>query len=431
MRYALKNAIVLDGTKDMMPQDDVIVLTNDDKIEAIVPNSYDTKQYEDIDLGGQYLMPGLVNLQVHLLSDGNLHKRKLNESGSLKMLDQFSFMKKRTIKRALEYAKTQLLSGVTTIRTVGSTENFDTYIRDTINEGVVQGPRMLTCNKPISVPGGHMAGDLAYEAQSDEDVGRLVNHLASQHVDFIKLMITNGILEDDGTEPGELKMPASYVRTAVIAAHELGLKVAAHVEGQIGLSVALDNGVDLIEHGTMLSGDMADEYLKNNAACVCTISPTIPYAYLDQDIFNRSMTATHAGEIVLKGITEGAKGCLERHIPVGLGTDASYDFVTHYDFWRELYYFTKFCDVDNKFALHTATCVNARILGKEYMIGTIESGKCADMIVCHDNPLEDLSALSHLSYVISRGQLIENPQAGRIAEVDSALDGVLNQLASY
>lgn len=429
MKYAIKNAIVLDGTKDMVPQDDVIVLTNDDKIEAIVPSSYDTRQYTDLDLQGQYLLPGLINLQVHLLSDGSVRKHKLNESGSF--IDSLPFMKKRTLKKAVEYAQTQLMSGVTTIRTVGSVEGFDTKVRDQINEGAINGPRMFTCNKPISVPGGHMAGELAYEAENDSEVAQLVSHLADQHVDYIKLMITSGLLEENGQEPGELKMPASYVRTAVMAAHELGLKVSAHVEGQIGLAVALENGVDMIEHGTILTGDNADAFLKNNSSYICVLSPTIPYAYLDDEKFNHSDLTAHAGEIVLKGVSEGAKNCLEHHIPVGLGSDASYDFVTHYDFWRELYYFTQFCDVDNNFALHTATCVNARILGKEYMIGTIESGKCADMIVCRNNPLEDLSALSQLTYIFSRGQLIENPQVTHIEEVDHSLDQVLNNLSSY
>ena len=96
--------------------------------------------------------------------------------------------------------------------------------------------------------------------------------------------------------------------------------------------------------------------------------------------------------------------------------------------WRELVYFTHYCHVDNNFALHTATCVNAKILGKEFSIGTIESGKCADLIVTKNNPLDDLSALRDLSYVITKGQIIENPQVERNPDIDQVLDEAMKKV---
>lgn len=427
MKYAIKNAIVLDGTRDMIAQDDVIVLVNEDRIEAIVPSSYDTKGYEDLDLEGQYLMPGLINLDVHLPFSGKVSKRQMNPITKTKMATALPLTRKMTMKKCIEAAKTQLMSGVTTIRTTGGIEDFDTKIRDFVSDHTVVGPRIIAANKAISVPGAPLAGSLAYEVNSDEEVAMYVHKLAEEGVDYIKIVITGDMHEPDD-EPGVLKMPASYVRTAVINAHELGLKVTAHVQGQIGLSVALDNKVDVIEHGSVLSKGMADTFKSNPSVAVCTISPTIPYAYLDESQTFASADAHHAGKVILRGMSEGAKACIAHRIPVGLGTVSGSPFVTHYDMWRELVYFTHYCHVDNNFALHTATCVNAKILGKEFSIGTIESGKCADLIVTKNNPLADLSALRDLSYVITKGQIIANPQVERNPDIDQVLDEAMKKV---
>ncbi|MDE7277638.1 MAG: amidohydrolase family protein, partial [Lachnospiraceae bacterium] len=116
--------------------------------------------------------------------------------------------------------------------------------------------------------------------------------------------------------------------------------------------------------------------------------------------------------------------CIANGIPVGLGTDTGCPFVTPYDMWRELYYFTKYCGVSNAFALHTATQVNAEILGISDKTGTIEIGKSADFIVARRNPLEDISALRTLSMVCARGNLVRNPKVKRIKSIDEALDKV-------
>jgi imidazolonepropionase-like amidohydrolase len=110
---------------------------------------------------------------------------------------------------------------------------------------------------------------------------------------------------------------------------------------------------------------------------------------------------------------------------VGLGTDSGCPFITHYDMWREVYYFAKYCDVTPSFALHTATQVNAQILGLGDETGSLEPGKSADLIVCEGNPLEDLTQLRTLRYVMCRGKLIKKPRPKRMARVDKALDRYL------
>ena len=113
------------------------------------------------------------------------------------------------------YAKTELMSGVTTLRAVGGIADLDTIIRDRIAAGQAVGPRILASNMAVSVPGGHMAGSVAYAATSKEEAVALVTKVAGEGVDLIKLMITGGVL--DATvkgEPGELKMPACLLYTS-------------------------------------------------------------------------------------------------------------------------------------------------------------------------------------------------------------------------
>ena len=119
-----------------------------------------------------------------------------------------------------------------------------------------------------------------------------------------------------------------------------------------------------------------------------------------------------------------AKACLEAGIPVGMGTDTACPYVTQYDTWRELVYFRRFCGVTAAQALYIATLGNAKIAGVEKETGSIEAGKSADMIVCRDNPLNDLTTLRQPQMVFFRGKKVSTKRK-RIPEVDQELDNYL------
>ena len=129
--------------------------------------------------------------------------------------------------------------------------------------------------------------------------------------------------------------------------------------------------------------------------------------------------------MVLEGVIAMARACLENDIPVGLGTDTGCPYVTHYDMWRELCYFVKYCGVTPAFALHSATLLNARLAGIDSVTGSVEAGKAADLIVCDRDPLADLSALRRLHMVIKDGVRIEHPTVKKLPEVERELDKFL------
>ena len=373
-----------------------------------------------------YLMPGLINMHVHLPASGKPKKKPSDPKKLVKLITSNGLTRRVGVNMCAGFAKTELLSGVTTIRTVGGVADFDTIIRDRAAAGEIIAPRVVASNMAVSVPGGHMVGSLAYEARSAQEAADYVRRIAAEKPDLIKLMITGGVLDAEVVgEPGVLRMQPELVHAACDTAHALGMRVAAHVESPEGVRVALENGVDSIEHGAKPDEDILRLFTEKNAFDICTISPALPFALFDRAVSHATYEQQENGKIVFDGVVEMAKACLARGIPVGLGTDTGCPFITHYDMWRELHYFVKYCGVTPTFALHTATLRNAQLAGLGGETGSIEEGKCADLIACRENPLEGFTALRELELVVRGGARIERPQIKKMPDVERELDKCL------
>lgn len=428
MKKAYIHGIILDGTEQMEPVTGKAILVDGEKIAGIVKEEEVGNDYQKVDLNGQYIMPGLINLHVHLAGNGQPSTKPRDNEGMVKKIMSNGLTRAIAYNLVCNYAKLELLGGVTTIRTVGGLGDFDTRCRDDIAKNKKKGPRILASNEGISVPGGHMAGSVAIVASSNEMAVAQVHKAKDQKVDWIKLMITGGVMDakEKGT-PGELKMSPSMVKAVCDEAHKLGYKVAAHTESPEGVRVALENGVDSIEHGAKMDEATAQLYLEKKAFLCTTLSPALPYALFDPAVSGVSEKEQYNGNIVFEGIIDSAKEALKHGIPVGLGNDVGCPYITQYDFWRELFYFHKYCGVTNRFALYTATLQNARLMGIDDITGSIEAGKCADLIVTKGNPLEDLKSLRTLERVIYRGHEIVNPKVKRKQVVDQELDPFLKE----
>lgn len=427
MKYAFINGKILDGDKDMTVKEGLCILVDGEKITDILPLSEaNVEGYKIFDLKGGYIMPGLINMHVHLAGNGKPQKKQRDNEKLVKTIMSSALTRAVAYKIVYGFAKDELMSGVTTIRTVGGLGNFDTRLRDEIACGKKVGPRILAANQGISVPGGHMAGSVAIAAHNDKEA---LDHLAEcekEKVDIIKLMITGGVLDaKEKGVPGELKMPAVMVKSVCDKAHEAGYTVAAHVESPAGVKVALENGVDSVEHGAKPNEEIINLFKKNNAFLCTTISPALPYALFDRSVSNASEVEQFNGNVVFEGIIDCAKAAIENDIPVVLGNDVGCPWITQYDFWRELYYFHKYVGVTNAFALYTATKRSAELAGLGNVTGSIEKGKCADMIVTENNPLEDLCALRNVKTVIARGKIYDNPKIKKNKRVSEELDKFL------
>ena len=421
------HANVLDGTANMDVREDCAVTVQGETIVAVEPTGQaDTLGCKIVDLKGAYLAPGLINMHVHLAGNGKPQKKQRDNEALVTKIMATKLTREVAYKLVREFARIELHSGVTTIRTVGGLREFDTRVRNEAAVGKAEAPRILAANEGISVPGGHMAGSVAIAARNVTDALLQVDIARLQGVDLIKLMITGGVMDaKEKGVPGEMKMSPEMVRAVCEKAHSMGYKVAAHVESTEGVLVALQNGVDSIEHGAAPTPEILQLFKERSAFLCTTISPALPYALFNRSVSNASEVEQFNGNVVFEGILENSKAALEQGIPVALGNDVGCPWITQYDFWREVRYFEKYVGVSRQFALHTATLRNAQLAGIGDVTGSIEVGKCADMIVLDENPLEDLCALRTPKHVIARGRAIMKPRVKRKAVVDRELDKFL------
>lgn len=416
----------------MQVQEGQVILVENERITEILPAEEAGKRnlkasgYEEIDLQGKYILPGLINMHVHLAGNGKPQKKQRDNEALVKKIMSNGLTKAIAYHMVCGFAKDELYSGVTTIRTVGGLGDFDTRLRDDIAAGKKPGPRILAANEGISVPGGHMADSVAIAAGSIEEALQHLEIAKAQKVDLVKLMITGGVLDaKEKGVPGELKMAPEMVKAVCDKAHAMGYKVAAHVESPKGVKVALQNGVDSIEHGAKADEEMIALFKEHNAFLCTTLSPALPYALFDRSITNASEVEQFNGNVVFEGIIDCAKAAIANDIPVVLGNDVGCPWITQYDFWRELYYFHKYVGVSNTFALYTATCRGAEMAGIGDITGTLEPGKCADMIVVEKNPLEDIRALRNVDMVVSQGKVLRSPKVKKKQIVETELDKFL------
>ena len=435
--YAFINATVLDGTEHMEPQRDMAVTVEDGVISSVAPSAIARVPAgaKTIDLEGAYLMPGLINMHVHFCGSGK--PVSAGDAGSLmKKLD--NPVGRAVVRGILKgSARQQLASGVTTVRGAGDPLLADIAVRDAIAGGRYLGPRIVAPGTGITVPGGHGAGLFAQVAESPEEAAEQVRGLFAHGADVIKLFVTGGVFDAETVgEPGVLRMSFEVAEAACRTAHELGLPVMAHVESTEGVEVALRAGVDTIEHGAPMTDEILRLYRGEGAhlegrlpSVTCTISPALPFVLLDPEKTHSTRTQKLNGDIVCSGIIKSAREALDAGIPVGLGTDSSCPYVTQYDMWREVAYFAKYVGVSRAFALHTATQVNAELLGLGDVTGTVEAGKCADLIVTRENPLDDLTALREPTHVMARGELVRGIKVKRMPELDRELDDIMDQPA--
>lgn len=421
------NAKTFDGYKDSDIKK-CAIFVEDEKIVGIsYDENPDTRGYDVIDLNGKFVVPGLVNPHVHLFGTG-MPSKVISGGNSQKAVMKIVNTKLGDailgilVKSA---ARQQLLSGVTTVRAVGDFKYSDVKLRDKINSGKVIGPRLKVSGPAITVPGGHGDGTFSMTSDTEDGLRALVRKNKEAGVDFIKICVTGGVIDAKVRgEPGEVKMNEAQTAAVVDEAHKLGLRVASHTESFKGVEITAKTGVDTVEHGAPLTPEMAEEMKKTCSAMVVTYSPALPLQKLDPSITKLDPICVYNTGIVVDNMTQGAKDCIENDILLGMGTDSSCPFATQYNMWREVYFFQKRVGVSNAYTLSVATLNNAKVVGVDDVTGTIEKGKCADMIVMSRNPLDDLTALRDLDMIVVRGKIIENPRPKRNGNIERELDGI-------
>ncbi len=394
----IKGANLLDVMTGELVKDHV-VLVNDGRIARISPTrSADLPAGVDvIDLQGHTLLPGLIDMHVHLTSGGGYHGYE-----SLKLTDE-----RRAI-LGVVHAETTLMAGFTTVRNVGAGSFGDVALRDAINDGDIPGPRMLVSGPPIGITGGHCSDNnllppeygITGEGVADGPwaARTAVRRNIKYGADLIKTCSTGGVMSK-GTKVGAPQYTVEELTALVDEAHSRGLKVASHAHGAEGIINALIAGADTIEHASFIDDEGIALSIERGAALSMDIYVTeyilgegASAGILEESLEKERKTGATQRSNFTKAVNAGAT--------IVFGSDAG--VYPHGQNAKQFSRMTRFGMTPLQ-AIQSATITAAEVLGLEYDVGKITAGYAADFVAVKGNPIENIELLEEPAAVIKGG----------------------------
>lgn len=396
-RIALVGGSVVDiGTGKAL--DDAVVLVEGERIAAIgeagdmdVPAGTET-----VDVSGLYLIPGLMNMHVHfgLKLPGKMEAELANETeGELTL-------------RMAANARDSLNAGVTTIRCPGSALHGDFALRNAIRKGYVTGPRIFTAGEALVITAGHGSEPGVTYADGPYELIKEARREISLGADWIKILISGGIATNGGDIAQPLMTPEE-INAVIDAAHRFGVKVAAHSGSPQATSIAVDAGIDSIEHGYFLDRPTLTKMKKAGTWLVPTIVVSQPATAPFFEKIGSPQWYLNRRDSVGKEHWKALKTAIELGVNIALGTDQlpnePNDGTTATA--REAQYYVE-AGMTPLQALQSATIKTARMLSAEDEIGSIETGKYADIVAVPANPADDIEALRDIRLVMKGGEVV-------------------------
>ena len=395
---AIKGAAILDVTTGALHSGRIVLVKNG-RIARVAPAGEVTipAGSDVLDLQGHTLLPGLIDMHVHLTSGGGYHGYE-----RLKLTDE-----RRAI-LGVVHAEQTLMAGFTTVRNVGAGSFGDVALRDAINDGDIPGPRMLVSGPPIGITGGHCSDNNLLPAEygiSGEGVAdgpwaarTAVRRNIKYGADLIKTCSTGGVLSK-GTKVGAPQYTVEELTALVDEAHSRGLKVASHAHGAQGIINALHAGADTIEHASFINDEGIQLAIENNAALSMDI-------YVTEYILGEGASAGILKESLEKermtGSTQRANfsKAVEAGATIVYGTDAG--VYPHGQNAKQFSRMVRFGMTPLQ-AIQSATVTAAEVMGWGYDVGKIEAGFAADFVAVKGNPLGNIELLEEPAAVIKGG----------------------------
>jgi imidazolonepropionase-like amidohydrolase len=405
---------LFDGTSDTLRQNAVIIV-QDDRIQSVVTEGRSAVPpgADVIDLSHATVLPGLIDCHTHLGSRAD----RYNE------IYRFKDTPFNRAFAAVVNARKTLEAGFTTVRDVGSLPFMAVDLRNSINEGLVPGPRIVASGPAISITGGH--GDLNnYSPQTrvtmfpDErnfqiadgvdQVRHVVRAQVKYGVDVIKILATGGVLSK-GDSPGAPQFSFDELKTAAEEAHMAGRKIAAHAHGTQGIKNAILAGIDSIEHASLIDDEGIRLAKEHGTYLVMDIynddyilTKAVEFGLPQENVDKEKMVGRLQRENFQKAVQAGAK--------MAFGTDAG--VYPHGDNAKQFAYMVKFGMTPAQ-AIHAATTNAADLIGRSKDVGSIEAGKYADIIAVSADPLVDVRVLENVGFVMKGGVVYKDAITGK------------------
>lgn len=359
-----------------------------------------------IDLNSFTVLPGLMDMHTHLSGESN--PQRYMERFTMD-LDDYAF-------RSIQYAEKTLMAGFTTVRDLGGPVN--TSLRDAINKGYLPGPRIFSAGKSLATTGGHAdpTNGMKFELMGDpgpddgvvngiSDARKAVRQRYKNGADLIKITATGGVLSvaKNGENP---QFKEEEIRAIVETAKDYDMHVAAHAHGAEGMKRAIRAGVRSIEHGTLMDDETIKLMKENGTYYVPTISA-------GEFVAEKAKIDGYYPEIIrpkASRIGPQIKNTFERAhkagVKIAFGTDSGVSY--HGDNAKEFLYMTE-GGMEPIDAIRSATIVAAELLGVEASLGTLQIGKIADIIAVKENPLENITTLENVEFVMKNGKIYKQP----------------------
>lgn len=377
-------------------------------IKAVRPGYLTADKFGDdvklIDLKERFVMPGLMDMHVHL--QGELGPK--NDSEKLRMSDADIAI------RSAYFAKNTLMAGFTTVRDLGAKPEQIYALRDGINKGWVEGPRIIASGG-VSVTGGHgdvdgMSPDLLDKYTSKTicdgpyDCRSATRRAIKFGADVIKITSTGGVLSDTNTGTGQ-QMADDELKEIVDTAHGLGRKVASHAHATQGINAALRAGVDSIEHGSYADKESIKLLKKNGAYLVPTLlaGDTVVNMAKTSDFMSEAIKAK--AKRVGADMTENFIAVHQAGVKIAFGTDSGVS--QHGTNAREAVLMHQ-AGMSNSDILISATINGADLISMSDRLGTLEVGKYADIIATDISPLQEIEALLDVDFVMKGGKVYKH-----------------------
>jgi imidazolonepropionase-like amidohydrolase len=399
-------ARVIDGTGEEALDDARIVVDEEGRIDAVGPAEALSApaDADHVAFPEKTIVPGLIDAHLHL--QGNR---------SMDMMDWVTDSDALSAARATADLRALAASGFTSVRDAGSTTG--TALRQAVEAGDVPGPRVFTSGQALSQTGGH--GDvhsLPFEwvesggasistlADGPTECRREVRKRLREGTDLIKIMTTGGVLSERDA-PDQTQFTEAEVSAMVEEAHRAGRPVASHAQGTPGIKLALENGVDTIEHGFYIDDEAIDLFLETGAVFVPTLA--IMHRIVEHGAdFGVPEHAIEKASAAAESHVDSTRRAYEADVPIATGTDfLGSDLVPHGENALEAELLVEKIGMDESEALTSATGVAAEALPTDD-VGTLEAGKYADFAVIDGQPHDDISALRAVTATYKAGEQI-------------------------
>ena len=392
-RTILTGALVLDGTGGPAVSGRAVVVEQG-RISAVV-GATEAPPGTTLRLDGLTLLPGLVNMHVHLCFGGEA------DPAAAMLREPFAM----TVINAALRARQTVAAGVTTVRDLGGRDYAELSVRDAVRRNLIPGPRVLCAGRGICMTGGHGWNLIGREADGPDDVRKAVREQLKAGADVIKIFATGGVMTA-GVEPNSAQLTLDEVRAAIEEARKAGRRTAAHAMGSDGIANCLEGGITTIEHGVFLTEALCQRMARDGVALVPTlIAPTaIAAGGVAAGIPEYAVRKSLA---VADRHLEGFRLALRAGVPIAAGTDAGTPCNPHGSLVPELALMVK-GGMTPGAAVHAATAVAARVLGLEHETGRIAPGLAADLLAVDGNPAERVEALDEVRFVMAQGRVAVN-----------------------